>query len=149
MSKLTLSPKQWPKILAFIRECSRVYGGQEAGCKRFIEAVLWVMRSGGQWRQLPVQYGKWNTVYKRFARWCQHDVWERMRQHFTSDADTEFKEKVLQTLEGAFNAAGEMKVCEGSAQSIFQLVFSEPEFTEISAQLEASYNPSAREADRG
>ena len=49
MSKLILSPNQWPKILAFIRECPRVYVGEEAGCNRFIEAVLWVMRSGGQW----------------------------------------------------------------------------------------------------
>ena len=57
--------------------------GQEAGCKRFIEAIVWVMHSG----QLSAQYGKWNTVYKRFARWCQHDVWERMHQHFTSDPD--------------------------------------------------------------
>ena len=87
MSNLILSPNQWPKILAFIRECPRVYVGEEAGCKRFIEAVLWVMRSGGQWRQLPAQYGKWNTVYKRFARWCQYGVWERMHQHFTSDPD--------------------------------------------------------------
>ena len=87
MSNLILSPNQWPKILAFIRECPRVYVGEEAGCKRFIEAVLWVMRSGGQWRQLPAQYGKWNTVYKRFARWCRYGVWERMHQHFTSDPD--------------------------------------------------------------
>ena len=42
-----------------------------------------------------------------------------------------------------------MKVCEGSAQSIFQLVFSEREFAEISARLEAGYNSSAGEADRG
>ncbi len=62
MSNLILSANQWPKILAFIRECPRVYVGEEAGCNRFIEAVLWVMRSGGQWRQLPAQYGKWNTV---------------------------------------------------------------------------------------
>ena len=87
MSNLILSANQWPKILAFIRECPRVYVGEEAGCKRFIEAVLWVMRSGGQWRQLPAQYGKWNTVYKRFARWCRYGVWERMHQHFTSDPD--------------------------------------------------------------
>ena len=87
MSNLILSANQWPKILAFIRECPRVYVGEEAGCNRFIEAVLWVMRSGGQWRQLPAQYGKWNTVYKRFARWCRYGVWERMHQHFTSDPD--------------------------------------------------------------
>ena len=87
MSNLILSANQWPKILAFIRECPRVYVGEEAGCNRFIAAVLWVMRSGGQWRQLPAQYGKWNTVYKRFARWCRYGVWERMHQHFTSDPD--------------------------------------------------------------
>ena len=87
MSNLILSANQWPKILAFIRECPRVYVGEEAGCNRFIEAVLWVMRSGGQWRQLPAQYGKWNTVYKRFARWCRYGVWERMHQHFMSDPD--------------------------------------------------------------
>ena len=87
MSNLILSANQWPKILAFIRECPRVYVGEEAGCNRFIAAVLWVMRSGGQWRQLPAQYGKWNTVYKRFARWCRYGVWERMHQHFMSDPD--------------------------------------------------------------
>ena len=87
MSKYTLPAKQWPKILAFIRECPHVYVGQEANCKLFIEAVVWVMRSGSQWRQLPNHYGKWNSVYKRFARWVEHGVWEHMHQHFTSDPD--------------------------------------------------------------
>ena len=76
-------------------------------------------------------------------------LFETKGEHLRGNPDTEYKEKVLKTLEGAFNAAGAMKVCEGSAQSIFQLVFSEPEFTEISARLKAGYNLSAREADRG
>ena len=87
MSKYTLPANQWPKILAFIRECPHVYVGKEANCKLFIEAVVWVMRSGSQWRQLPKHYGKWNSVYKRFARWVEHGVWEHMHQHFTSDPD--------------------------------------------------------------
>ena len=74
-------------------------------------------------------------------------LFETKGEHLRGNPDTEYKEKVLKTLEGAFNAAGAMKVCEGSAQSIFQLVFSEPEFTEISARLKAGYNPSAREAE--
>ena len=89
MRTVKLPNDQWTKILEFLRSCPDVYVGKQAECRRFIEAVLWISRSGAQWRLLPECYGNWNSVYKRFRRWCEKGIWERMHQHFAHDPDME------------------------------------------------------------
>jgi transposase len=90
MSTVTLPNDHWSKIVEFLHSCPDVYVGQEAKCRRFIEGVLWIARSGAQWRLLPEKYGNWNSVYKRFARWCDKGIWDRMHQHFADDPDMEY-----------------------------------------------------------
>ena len=90
MTTVRLTDNQWLSIRAFLQRDPNVYLGTDlTACRRFVEAVLWVNRSGAQWRLLPPEYGKWNSVYKRFARWCDQGVWERMLAAVADDPDME------------------------------------------------------------
>ena len=89
MRTVKLPNEQWKKILAFLRMCAGIRIGDEAKCRQFIEGVMWMARSGAQWRLLPDAYGDWNAVYKRFARWCELGIWEQMHEFIASDRDME------------------------------------------------------------
>ncbi len=89
MSGVTLLDSQWDKLAVFLKGCSRIYIGKEGACRRFIEGILWMTRSGAQWRLLPEKYGNWNRVYKRFNRWSKQEVWEKMHIFFANDPDME------------------------------------------------------------
>jgi transposase len=77
MTEVKLRNDQWRKIREFLDENPKVYVGQERQCRRFIEGVLWMTRSGAQWRLLPKRYGNWNSVYKRFDRWSEQGCMAR------------------------------------------------------------------------
>lgn len=89
MKTVTLTDEQWQKILRVLRSCSNLYVGQEGECRRFLQAVLWMARSGAQWRLLPREYGAWNTVYKRFARWSAQGVFKELHQVLADEPDME------------------------------------------------------------
>lgn len=89
MSTVKLRNDQWKKIAKFLSENPKVYVGAEKQCRRFVEAVKWMMKSGAQWRLLPSRYGNWNSVYKRYSRWSERDVWQEMFEHFADDPDME------------------------------------------------------------
>jgi transposase len=89
MTNTKIRDDQWNKIYSFLQRHPRAYAGKEDECRLFIEAIHWILRSGAQWRLLPNEYGDWNSVYKRFARWCDHGVFDDMHQYFAGDPDME------------------------------------------------------------
>ena len=89
MTNAEIRDDQWKKMYSFLQDHPRAYAGKEDKCRLFVEAIHWILRSGAQWRLLPEKYGNWNSVYKRFARWCDHGVLEDMHQHFAGDHDME------------------------------------------------------------
>lgn len=52
----------------------------------FIDAVLWIIESKSIWRNLPPEFGKWNTTYMRFRRWNECDIWRQLEQEMYDDA---------------------------------------------------------------
>lgn len=89
MRTVRLQDEQWTKIRDLLRADPNAYVGNEAECRRFVEAILWISRRGAPWRLLPGEYGRWNTVYKRFTRWCDSGVCERMLAYFATDPEPE------------------------------------------------------------
>jgi transposase len=85
-----LTDEQWQAIEPYCLG-KKSDPGQTGGDGRlFLEAVLWIARTGSPWRDLPEYYGNWNSVFKRFRRWAQRGAFERIFQALSEDADFEY-----------------------------------------------------------
>jgi len=85
-----LNDAQWAIIEPFCLGKKSDPGQTGRDPRLFMEAVLWIVRTGAQWRELPGEFGKWNSVFKRFRRWVQGDVFYRMFKVLAADADFEY-----------------------------------------------------------
>ena len=57
--------------------------------RMFVEGVLWIVRTGSPWRDLPEAFGEWNSVFRRFSRWSLKGVWWRIFEAMSDDPDFE------------------------------------------------------------
>ena len=89
MEKSKLSDGEWAQLMGRLKKTPGIRVGCEATCRRFVEAVLWILRAGAQWRLLPDGLGHWNSVFKRFANWSRFGVWEKILAFSSCKADLE------------------------------------------------------------
>lgn len=90
MEKEYISEAAWCKIFKFLKNCKGIYVIEEKQCKKFMEAIYWMARTGAQWRELPENYGKWNSVFSRFNAWAKMNVWEKLLHFCAQDPDLEY-----------------------------------------------------------
>ena len=75
MHRHELTDWQWQKVEPLIHRHGR---GSKLGDRSFVNAVIFVLRTGTPWRDLPERYGHWKTVYNRFAEWSKAGRFERI-----------------------------------------------------------------------
>jgi transposase len=74
-----LNDEQWFKIALLLPANENSPGRKAIGGNRlFVEAILFLIRTGVPWRDLPKHFGHWNSIYKRYARWSENGVFRRV-----------------------------------------------------------------------
>src|SRR5689334_8826810 len=53
-------------------------GGQWKSHRTMIDGILWALSDGGRWRNLPAEFGPWQSVYDRFRRWTRRGLWDKI-----------------------------------------------------------------------
>lgn len=81
---------QWLRIAPMLPGKVGDPGRTAADNRLFVNAVLWVVRSGARWSDLPERYGRFKSVHKRFTRWSRAGVWERVFGELSRDRDNEY-----------------------------------------------------------
>jgi transposase len=120
-SREKLTDEEWSNIYAILLNNKRVYTISENKCRDFVNAVVWILRSGAQWRLLPASQGKWNSVFKRFDRWCSNSVWKDLHVKCIRDPDLQsvFADStVIRAHDCAAGAAGSTNQAEGLGRSV-------------------------------
>ena len=64
-----ISDKLWGKLESHLPGRRGQWGGIAKDNRTFINAVMWIFRTGAPWRDLPPDYGHWKNVHRRFCRW--------------------------------------------------------------------------------
>jgi transposase len=85
-----LTDEQWEKLKDHLPGKNGDPGRSAEDNRKFINAVIWIARTGAPWRDLPKELGKWPSVHKRLARWSKGGVWQRIFNTLAVGADTEW-----------------------------------------------------------
>ena len=73
-----ISDKLWELVEPHTIGNKGTWGGNAKDTRLFINAVFWILRTGAPWRDLPSSYGNWNNVNRRFCRWRDKGIWEKI-----------------------------------------------------------------------
>jgi len=129
-----LTEGQWVLLQALLPLQKPPTGRPVFDHRRIVNGILWILKSGGAWRDLPERYGNWKTVSSRFYRWTKAGVWAQVLAALQEQADRR-KEVDWQvhmidgTIVRAHQSAAGAKGGSGTRPSVVPRADSVPKFT--------------------
>jgi transposase len=87
MRRYELTDEQWERIAPLLPAQKPKTGRPSMNHRQVMNGIIWVLKSGAPWRDLPERYGKVGTVSSRFYRWVQAGIWQRILDGLRSQED--------------------------------------------------------------
>ena len=108
MRRFELTDEQWLRVEGLLPGKKGDPGRTAVDSRLFLDAVLWIARTGAPWRDLPERFGPWNSVFQRFDRWSKKGVWQRVFEAL-QDLDLEWLMVDATIIRAHLHAAGASK----------------------------------------
>jgi transposase len=87
MRRGELNDEQWERLQPLLPAQKPRTGRPNLDHRQVVNGILWILRTGAPWRDLPERYGKWPTVASRFYRWQEAGIWDQVWAQVQSEAD--------------------------------------------------------------
>jgi transposase len=85
--RFELTDQEWERLAPLLPAMRPQRGGRWRDHRQVLNGILFRVRTGVPWRDLPERYGPWETVYKRFARWQTDGTWATVEASLQTQAD--------------------------------------------------------------
>jgi transposase len=141
MRRHEITDDDWDRIKDFLPGQAGDPGVTAKDNRLFVNAVLWIARTGAPWRDLPERFGRWNSVWKRFDRWASKGVWLRIFEEL-KDPDLEWLMLDSTVIRAHQHAAGAVKKGVPTKRWADPGVDSAPSCTSLSMASETPLNSS-------
>jgi transposase len=85
MRRHELTDDQWERLAPLLPPQRPATGRPNTDHRTILNGILWILRTGAPWRDLPERYGNWKTVYSRFRRWQEAGIWDQILTELQRD----------------------------------------------------------------
>jgi transposase len=83
-----MTDEEWAIVEAFLATPPSRGGRPPSSHRLTLDGILWICRTGAPWRDLPEEFGNWNSVWRQFRRWCEAGVWDVVLQALADSGGT-------------------------------------------------------------
>jgi transposase len=109
-----MTDEEWALFAPFLATPCEQGGRPPGDHRRVLDGIFWIARTGAPWRDLPAEFGNWNSVWRQFRRWTSSGVWDVLLETL---ADAAGDAEILQMIDSTVIRA---HACAGGARGGFR-----------------------------